>query len=163
MEKCKISVLFVCLGNVCRSPTAEAVFRKKVEDANLAEHFFIDSAGTAGYHIGSSPDPRAIARGQLRGYDLSSITARKVNVDDYLEFDYILAMDSANLAHLNRYKPEAHRAIIKLMRQQADTVALNNVPDPYYGGEAGFDEVLDILEIAAQNLLNEIKQNVIKH
>ena len=163
-NKDKISVLFVCLGNICRSPTAEAVFRKKVVDAKLNERFFIDSAGTAGYHIGATPDARAIDKGNLRGYDLTSIRARKVSVDDYLEFDYIIAMDNQNLAYLNAHNTDSDSARIQLMRQSSEGTTENlDVPDPYYGGEQGFDEVLDILEIAAQNLLNDIQINNLMH
>ncbi|OUR85773.1 hypothetical protein A9Q92_07400 [Methylophaga sp. 42_8_T64] len=163
-NKDKVSVLFVCLGNICRSPTAEAVFRKKVVDAKLNDRFFIDSAGTAGYHIGASPDARAIDKGNLRGYDLTSIRARKVSMDDYLEFDYIIAMDNQNLAYLNAHKANIDSAIIQLMRQPSGaTTEKLDVPDPYYGGEQGFDEVLDILEKAAQHLLNDIQLNDLAH
>jgi len=164
MGKSKVSVLFVCLGNICRSPTAEAVFRKKVVDAKLNDRFFIDSAGTAGYHIGAAPDARAIDKGYLRGYDLTSIRARKVSVADYLEFDYIIAMDKQNLTYLNAHKADAHSAKIQLMLQSSEEATENlDVPDPYYGGEQAFDEVLDILEIAAQHLLNNIQVNDLTH
>jgi len=163
-NKDKISVLFVCLGNICRSPTAEAVFRKKVVDAKLHDRFFIDSAGTAGYHIGAAPDARAIDKGNLRGYDLTSIRARKVSMDDYLEFNYIIAMDKQNLAYLNAHKADTNFSRIQLMLQSSEQTTENlDVPDPYYGGEQGFDEVLDILEIAAQNLLNNIQLNDLTH
>jgi protein-tyrosine phosphatase len=164
MKKSKVSLLFVCLGNICRSPTAEAVFRKKVVDAKLNDRFFIDSAGTAGYHIGAAPDARAIDKGSQRGYDLTSITARKVSVDDYLDFDYIIAMDNQNLAYLNAHNTDSDSVRIQLMRQSSGvTTGGLDVPDPYYGGEQGFDEVLDILEISAQNLLNDIQLNDLTH
>ena len=163
-EKSDIRVLFVCMGNICRSPTAEGVFVRKVHEAGLAERIRIDSAGTHAYHIGNPPDERTQRSALRRGYDLSSLRARKVEAQDFTHFDYILAMDADNLAILQQLRGSLEaanvRAHLGLMMDFVDAEASHphEVPDPYYGGEAGFERVLDMIEVAAEGLLERIRQ-----
>lgn len=152
-------VLFVCMGNICRSPTAEGVFRQLVAKAGLAGVIHIDSAGTHDYHIGNPPDARAQAAAAQRGYDLGSLRARQVTSDDFAAFDYVLAMDSDNLRLLRQQCPEQYRGRLKLLLEFAGAGAPTEVPDPYYGGAQGFETVLDLVETAAQGLLSHIKNN----
>jgi protein-tyrosine phosphatase len=149
-------VLFVCMGNICRSPTAEGVFRQRVREAGLEQRITIDSAGTHDYHIGKPPDRRAQAAAAGRGYDLSGLRGRQVEKRDFDEFDYILAMDAENLTNLNRIKPAGHKAQVRLFLEFARDHALREVPDPYYGGDQGFEQVLDMVEDAASGLLQHI-------
>lgn len=149
-------VLFVCMGNICRSPTAEGVFRHLVEQQGLAGRIMVDSAGTHDYHAGDAPDPRSQAAAARRGYDLSGLRARQVVPDDFSAYHYILAMDKANLRLLQQRCPENCRDRLKLFLEFADDGALREVPDPYYGGAQGFEEVLDLVEHAAQGLLRDI-------
>ncbi|MCY1403654.1 Low molecular weight protein-tyrosine-phosphatase YfkJ [compost metagenome] len=149
-------VLFVCLGNICRSPTAEAVFRHKVRQAGLEELIEIDSAGTGDWHVGKAPDPRTRVAAMRRGYDLSSLRARQVDVLDFSRFDLVLAMDHANLADLRRLRGSAGKAELDLFLRRYGA-AVDEVPDPYYGGEAGFEQVLDLIEQASDALLVELK------
>ena len=136
-------VLMVCLGNICRSPTAEAVLRTKLEAAGLAHHIAVDSAGTGDWHIGSPPDPRSQRHAAKRGYDLSALRGRQVTEADFQRFDLILAMDDDNLADLQRLAPDGgFRADLRLF-------APVEVPDPYAGGAAGFEQVLDLVESAS--------------
>lgn len=152
-------VLFVCMGNICRSPTAEGVFRGMVEQQGLGEKIIIDSAGTHDYHIGDAPDARAQAAAARRGYDLSGLRARQIVPDDFSTFDYVLAMDEANLGLLQQQCPEHRRDRLKLFLEFADDGALREVPDPYYGGAPGFELVLDLVENAGRGLLREIIKN----
>lgn len=152
-----VGVLFVCLGNICRSPTAEAVFRRQVADAGLAGRVRIDSAGTGAWHVGKAPDVRAQAAARQRGYDLSALRARQVHAGDFNDFDYLLAMDRDNLAVLQRMAPAGARARLALTLDFAPTAALSEVPDPYYGGPEGFAQVLDLLEAAGTGLLEELR------
>jgi protein-tyrosine phosphatase len=152
-------VLFVCMGNICRSPTAEGVFRHLVEQQGLAGKIIIDSAGTHDYHIGDAPDARAQAAAARRGYDLSGLRARQVLRDDFSTFDYVLAMDQANLGLLQQQCPENYRNRLKLFLEFADDGALREVPDPYYGGAQGFEQVLDLVENAGRGLLRAITKN----
>lgn len=154
----KIKVLFVCMGNICRSPTAEAVFRHYVETAGLAGHILIDSAGTHDYHVGDVPDLRAQRAAQQRGYDMSGLRGRQVEEGDFHRFDYVLAMDKANLAILQRLAPPAGGAQMRLFLEYARHHAEREVPDPYYGGADGFERVLDMVEDAAEGLLQYIRQ-----
>lgn len=152
-------VLFVCMGNICRSPTAEGVFRHLVEQQGLAGKIIIDSAGTHDYHIGDAPDARSQAAAARRGYDLSRLRARQVERDDFRKFDYVLAMDEANLELLRQQCPEASRGKLRLFLAFADKVELREVPDPYYGGAQGFEQVLDLVEHAARGLLRDVVKN----
>lgn len=151
-----MKVLFVCLGNICRSPTAEGVFRRYVEQAGLSEKITIDSAGTADWHIGKAPDPRTQAAAAVRGYDLSTLRGRQAVPADFAEFDLILAMDNSNLSNLQAMQPADGKAELALYLPRFG-IRPDEVPDPYYGGEDGFEMVLDMLEQASQVLLNEIK------
>lgn len=152
----KLSILFVCMGNICRSPTAEAVFRRLVSARGLEDRIHIDSAGTHGYHIGDSPDPRAAAIAAKRGYDLSCLQARKVSAADFLEFDYLIPMDAENLAYLKALRPIEATAQTRLFMEFSKRFAEREVPDPYYGGPQGFDRVLDMVEDAAEGLLDHL-------
>ncbi len=149
-------VLFVCLGNICRSPTAEAVLRHKLREAGLEGRIEVDSAGTGDWHIGKAPDARTLSAAKRRGYDLSALRGRQVAADDFARFDLILAMDSSNLGHLQRLRPSAAVAELDLFlrRYQAP---VDDVPDPYYGGEEGFEQVLDLIEQASDALILELK------
>jgi protein-tyrosine phosphatase len=149
-----LRVLMVCMGNICRSPTAEAVLRAQLQRASLADKVLVDSAGTHGYHTGEPPDPRAIARGRQRGYALDGLRARPVHEQDFARFDLILAMDEANLAWLQRKAPEAAAGRLGLLMTYASRhPGVTAVPDPYYGAPEGFDRVLDLVEDACAGLL----------
>jgi len=147
------SVLFVCTGNICRSPTAEGVFRKLAAEAGLGERILADSAGTHGYHVGEPPDPRTQAAAVRRGYDLSGLRARKVERADFQRFDLILAMDHDHHAILSRMAPAAVSHKLRLIMSYAGRFRESEVPDPYYGSPQEFERVLDMLEDAAQGLL----------
>lgn len=151
------SVLFICLGNICRSPTAEAVFRQKAIKAGL--DLEIDSAGTSGAHDGEGPDPRSVKTGMGRGYDFEGQISRRVEEQDFNRFDYILAMDGYNLSHLRRIKPADARTHPRLFLEFAEGVLERDVPDPYYGGPKGFDRVLDLIELASEGLIADIRAN----
>ena len=135
----KTSVLFVCMGNICRSPTAEGVFRKLVADAGLADSIASDSAGTHAFHSGSAPDRRAQAAAERRGVVLSDIRSRAITADDFERHDYILAMDLDNLEILHEHAGDEHRNKVKLFLQFTNGDPQSEVPDPYYGGQDGFD------------------------
>lgn len=149
------SVLFVCLGNICRSPTAEAVFRVRAKAAGLDVK--IDSAGTGAWYVGAEPDERAQAAGLARGYDLTPIRARQVDAADYERFDLVLAMDHDNLSTLTSRAPKDRHGCIRLFLEFAPELGLNAVPDPYYGGDQGFEEVLDLIEAASDGLISHLK------
>ncbi len=151
-------VLFVCLGNICRSPTAEAVFRKQVEDAGLSDFIQVDSAGTGDWHVGSGPDRRAIQKAALRGYDLASLRARQVDARDFQRFDYVLAMDRSNLSNLKSFRADERGTEPRLFLEFASAFDALEVPDPYYGGDEGFEEVLDLIEDASRGLLHDIQK-----
>lgn len=150
------SVLFVCLGNICRSPTAHGVFQELVNERQLQSRIEVDSAGTGAWHVGEAPDQRASAAALARGYDLSSLRARAVTPADFSLFDYILAMDQQNLANLQAMMPPGYAGRLGLFLDYHPHPLLVEVPDPYYGGEAGFDQVLDLVEEASSGLLREI-------
>jgi protein-tyrosine phosphatase len=154
-----VSVLFCCMGNICRSPTAEAVFRHYVEQAGLVEHIHIDSAGTHDYHIGDVPDARTQHAALRRGYDMSRLRGRQVAAGDFMRFDYVLAMDEANLAILKRLRPHDAQSHLGLLLEFAEHHDEREVPDPYYGGADGFERVLDMVEDAAGGLLKHIRQH----
>lgn len=149
-------ILFVCLGNICRSPTAEAVLRHKLRELGLEAAVEVDSAGTGDWHVGKPPDSRTRQAAQLRGYDLSALRGRQVSVIDFSRFDLILAMDNSNLEHLQRLLPAGSTAELDLFLRRYD-LALDEVPDPYYGGDEGFELVLDLLEQACDGLLRELR------
>ncbi len=158
MKKNKIKILFVCLGNICRSPSAEAVMKKLVEDAGLGNVFEIDSAGIIGYHEGENADPRMRAHAARRGYRLDSIS-RPICMDDFYTFDWIIGMDNRNIDDLKRKAPdfESEAKVHQMMEFASDSV-YDYVPDPYYSGAEGFELVLDLLEYACANLLTELKK-----
>jgi len=156
MKQAVHNVLFVCTGNICRSPTAEGVFAKKIADAGLSDRIVIDSAGTHGYHVGEPPDPRSQRAARARGYDLSALRARRVESDDFERFDLVLAMDSDNRAFLARLCPPSHSHKLKLMMEYARRYAEREVPDPYGGGPDGFNVVLEMLEDATEGLLRAV-------
>lgn len=152
------SVLFVCLGNICRSPTAHAIFRQKAEALGL--NIEVESAGTSAYHEGTRPDPRSVAAGKKRNYDFSEISSRKIKEQDFEYYDLILAMDNDNLASLRRRCPEEYQSKVRLMLEFSEKYAdVIEVPDPYYGGAAGFEFVLDLLENASDGLVSAIVKN----
>ena len=156
MSTYQIKVLFVCMGNICRSPTAHGVFANLVAQANLQNLIAVDSAGTHAYHIGEAPDQRSQQAASLRGIDLSDLKARKVLAHDFAEFDYILAMDHANLDNLRALAPSTAR--VQLFMDYAQRWQTSEVPDPYYGGAQGFERVLDMVEDAAEGLLLHLRQ-----
>lgn len=152
-----IAVCFVCLGNICRSPSAEAVMRDLVERAKLAERIVIDSAGTGDWHIGEAPDERAQKAAKKRGYDLSSLRGRQVASDDFARFDLFIVMDDANATALNAVCPPEHRDKIRLLMEFATRDDSRVVVDPYFGGEEGFEKVLDQCEDACEGLLKALR------
>lgn len=152
------SVLFVCLGNICRSPTAHGVFVEQVSAAGLTGRVEVDSAGTGAWHVGEPPDTRATAAARGRGYDLSPLRARQVTPGDFDAFDYILAMDRSNLSHLEAMRPDGFGGHLGLFLDFHPAPPFREVPDPYYGGDQGFEEVLDLIEAAGRGLLNILEQ-----
>lgn len=153
----RVRVLFVCMGNICRSPTAEGAFRKLLDKQQLAGLVGVDSAGTHDYHAGSPPDTRAQTTARDRGVDLSALRARQVRAEDFELFDYVVAMDRSNRAVLEAACPRHLRQKISLLLQYCDGTP-DEVPDPYYGGPGGFDKVFDLVEEGAQALLLTIRQ-----
>lgn len=154
----KIGVLFVCMGNICRSPTAHGVFRHLVASSDLMDRIDIDSAGTHAYHVGNPPDPRTVSTARRRGIDLSDLRARQVDLGDLYQYDYVLAMDDYNLSLLHELAvPEvAHK--IRLFLEFAPQSGRREVPDPYYGGAEGFEQVFDLVQAASEGLLADIRQ-----
>jgi protein-tyrosine phosphatase len=153
----KISVLFVCMGNICRSPTAEGVFRYYVHEAGLAERIEVDSAGTHAYHVNEPPDRRAQAAAERRGISLEGIRARRIHVTDFERHNLILAMDRDNLALLRDFADAQHHNKIRLFLDYS-AGRETEVPDPYYGGPAGFERVLDLVEDASRRLLDILRK-----
>ena len=151
-----IRVLFVCLGNICRSPTAHGVFEAMVQQHGLSEVVKVESCGTGSWHIGEPPDKRASEHARKRGYDLSYLRARQVQPSDFYEFDFILAMDEANLRDLDLLCPSDAKTIPQLFLSFGD-YSETEVPDPYYGGSDGFEHVLDLVESASKGLLEAIQ------
>ena len=149
-------VLFVCLGNICRSPTAEGVLRHKLREAGLEGRVEVDSAGTGDWHVGKPADIRTRQAAQQRGYDLSALRGRQVKAADFHDFDLVLAMDHSNLSDLQKLRPSHAAAELDLFLRRYQ-LELNEVPDPYYGGEAGFAQVLDLIELACDGLVLELK------
>ncbi|MCP3999796.1 MAG: low molecular weight phosphotyrosine protein phosphatase [Gammaproteobacteria bacterium] len=153
-----VSILFVCMGNICRSPSAHGVMRKLLEEEGEGLNIQLDSAGTHAWHINEAPDPRSQQAALAREVDLSDLRARAVEASDFHKFDYILAMDEANLADLDKIRPPGSKALVALMLSYADKAAIQEVPDPYYGAKEGFETVLDMLEEASRGLLTELRQ-----
>ncbi|MCV6626596.1 MAG: low molecular weight phosphotyrosine protein phosphatase [Cellvibrionaceae bacterium] len=161
----KVSVLFVCLGNICRSPSADGIMRRQVADAGLAGLVAVDSAGTGQWHVGKGPDARATAHAAQRGYDLSPLRARQFKAADFDRFDYIIPMDRQNLADIEAQQVRPYGGQLALMLDylpagypKPGVEVPVEVPDPYYGGEDGFEQVLDLLEAATTGLLADICQ-----
>lgn len=154
----QVSVLFVCTGNICRSPTAEAIFRKLAADAGMSETILTDSAGTHDYHIGEPPDPRAQDAAALRGYDLGGLRARRVERSDFQRFDLIVAMDRGHFDMLSSMAQPSVAHKLKLMMSYASAFSEEDVPDPYSGGPEDFEHALDMLEDAARGLLESLSK-----
>lgn len=155
-EPRKVKVLFVCMGNICRSPTAHGVFRKLVVEQGLSHRVEIDSAGTHDYHLGEPPDRRARQTALERGIDISDLRARLAEPRDFELFDYVLAMDRDNYRILSRLCPSGLEHKLRLFMEFAPELGVRDVPDPYYGAQGGFDQVLDLVDIAARGLLDEL-------
>ena len=157
MPERRIAVLFVCLGNICRSPLAESVFRSKVSERGLEEHFSIDSAGTSAYHVGESPDPRTVQTALARGVEVGG-RSRQFTSDDLDRFDYVIAMDDDNFEGISVLARESgnRSARLHLLREWDDEGSGSGVPDPYYGGPTGFDDVQDIVERSCSRLLDHL-------
>jgi len=156
-----IRVLFVCLGNICRSPTACGVFAGQVAESGLSDRVRVDSAGTSGWHNGASPDHRSVQQAAQHGYDLSFIRSRQVNEQDFIEQDLILAMDNENLNSLRQMCPPEHAHKLRLFLEFAD-LPVSEVPDPYYGGSDGFARVLSLVELGGLALLNHLTSNYLQ-
>jgi protein-tyrosine phosphatase len=154
-----VKILFVCMGNICRSPTAEGVFRKKVAEAGLEDSIHIDSAGTIAYHVGHPPDTRAQEAALRRGIDLSSQRARKVHRADFEHFDLVIAMDSDNRYDLEAICPPGLEDRLHMFLTFARNSRATDVPDPYYGGGRGFETVLDLVEDASEGLLQHLRDH----
>jgi protein-tyrosine phosphatase len=149
-------ILFFCMGNICRSPTAEGVMRAKLAAAGLL--IDVDSAGTHGYHVGDAPDERSQMHARRRGYDLSALRARQLTTDDFQHFDLVLAMDADNLARARALCPPEQRHRLKRLLDYAPSSRGRDVPDPYYGGADGFERVLDLVEAGCDGLLSSLKR-----
>ena len=151
------SVLFVCLGNICRSPTAEGVFRQRVAHAGMSDRIVIESAGIGDWHVGEPPDRRAITHAAKRGYDIRKQRARQICAADFERFNWILAMDHEVLRGLRDVEPVSHAAHVGLFLDFAPSLGVRDVPDPYYGAADGFERVLDLVETASDSLIERIR------
>ena len=161
MSRAAVSVLMVCLGNICRSPTAEGVLRHKLAAAGLADRVRVDSAGTSGYHIGDPPDPRSCLHALRRGIDLSGLRARRLAAEDFDRFDLLLAMDDDNLADMHRLCPSGREGRLRMLLSFATAAAgVREVPDPYAGGAEGFETVLDLVDDACNGLLVHLHERL---
>ena len=159
-QKETVSVLFVCMGNICRSPTAESVFRHRIDAAGLSTMVSIDSAGTHAYHIGNPPDARSQEAALRRGYRMDDQQARQVTAEDIARFDHVLAMDQSNLEILRRLAGASLSHKPRLFMSYAPHFGIDEVPDPYYGGNQGFEQVLDMIETASDALITELRQSL---
>lgn len=153
-------ILFVCMGNICRSPTAHGLVRHRLQQHPAGWPVRLDSAGTHGYHVGSPPDRRSLAAAARRGIDFRDLRARQVLAEDFESFDLVLAMDSDNLAILSRLRPPRARADLRLFLEFAPDLGVRDVPDPYYGGATGFEQVLDLVESATDGLIAELERRL---
>jgi len=153
-------VLFICTGNICRSPSAEGVFRHLLDEAGLADQVWVDSAGTHNFHAGEAPDARAQAAARKRGYEVPARVARQVRAQDFSEFDLILAMDWENLSALQQMCPKIYRHKLMLLMRFANEFEEATVPDPYYGGVEGFNKALDYIEDACQGVMELVRKRV---
>jgi protein-tyrosine phosphatase len=158
MKQSDLKILFVCMGNICRSPTAEGVFKQKLSELGLLHEVYMDSAGTHNYHPGSAPDARTQHHALKRGYDLSKLRARAVKDTDFEDFDLLLTMDWDNRTLLEERCPESHRHKIRGFTEFLQTTQASTIPDPYYGGEQGFEYVLDLIEEASDGLIKTLIQ-----
>lgn len=158
-----LKVLFVCKGNICRSPTAHGVFQHMVNQADLADSIFVDSAGTHDYHIGEAPDQRAQLAAKKRGYDISGLAARQIDSADFTDFDLILAMDWENMLILQQRCPKIYRHKLMLLMRFSNDFEEATVPDPYYGGREGFNRVLNYIENACQGVLELAHKRVLQY
>lgn len=156
-------VLFVCMGNICRSPSAEGVFRRMIDEAGLADAVGVDSAGTHNFHVGEAPDARAMAAARKRSYDLSQCVARQITAEDFRDYDLILAMDWENLSALQQQCPKVYRHKLMLLMRFANEFEEATVPDPYYGGPEGFNKVLDYIEDACQGVLEMVRKRALQY
>jgi len=154
-----VSILFVCMGNICRSPTAHAVFRQRLDAAGLGDRIAVDSAGTHGFHVGRGPDQRAQEAARARGYPMADLRARQVDAGDLATYDYVVAMDEANLEDVQRLADRASRARVVRLLDFLSEPMRRDVPDPYYGGPNGFEEVLDLVEAASDALLERVRRD----
>ena len=162
MLRPRIGVLFVCTGNICRSPTAEGVFRFAAARAGVLKRLRIDSAGTDDYHVGEAPDARAIAGALRRGYDIRKLRARQFSPRDFERFAWILAMDRYNLKEITRQRPHEYGGHVGLLLDVLPALGVREVPDPYYGGTDGFERVLDLVEPATEALLARVTESVLE-
>lgn len=155
----RVKVLLICMGNICRSPTAHAVFRHLVQEHGLTELIEIDSAGTHAYHVGNPPDSRSMQTARKRGIDMSDLRARQVDLGDFYHYDYLIAMDDYNLSLLQEMAPRDMAHKLSLFLSFAPHLKEREVPDPYYGGADGFELVFDMVQAASEGLLSHIKSN----
>jgi protein-tyrosine phosphatase len=155
-----MKVLFVCYGNICRSPTAHGVFEAFVQKAGLDSKVLVDSGGTSGYHEGDPPDERSQLHARKRGFDLSRLRSKPITPEMLAGSDYVLAMDRANIEGIQRVCPPEHRRKVQLFLDYAPEQSTREVPDPYYGGTAGFERVLDLVEEASRGLLTHVEQRL---
>ena len=153
-----VRVLFVCLGNICRSPSAQGIMERVLKDEGLDARVEVDSAGTHAFHVGEPPDPRAQETARRRGIDLSRQRARRITRNDFIRFDYILAMDRENLSTLEEFCPPEHIHKLRLLMEFAPEMGFDEVPDPYYGGSAGFEQAFDLMEAAVRGLVEHLRR-----
>lgn len=160
LSSAPLSVLFVCTGNICRSPTAEGVFRAQVRQSGFEQRFVIDSAGTGGWHHGEAPDPRSVKAAMTRGVDISPLRARQLRQQDYSNFDYLIALDRTHLTHMQENQPPATQGRLSLLMSYSKMTGSGSgdVPDPYYGGPDDFERVYDLIESGTQGLLDFLIQ-----
>lgn len=154
-----VKILFVCLGNICRSPTAEGVFRELVKRKGLSDVIKTDSAGTGNWHVGKEPDIRAQETAKIRGFDISDLRGRQALAKDFITFDYVVAMDRSNYGNLQNICPDGYHDRLHMFLSFFEDSPEEEVPDPYYGGPAGFDYVFDLVEEASEGLIKDIEKN----